>query len=211
MRRLHVVETLGCVQVICTDKTGTLTLGEMTVRRLVTRQSVFNITGEGYTTQGVILTDGTEADPKADEPLYDLLLALAACNDSRLDSRSGRTSFVGDPTEVALLVAAAKANLRPEDIDTWMPRLGSLPFTSDRKRMTVVRRRDGRPWAFVKAAPEVVIRQCSRIRTATGDEPLSAAGRATMLEASVLMASGALRVLAFAQAARIVFALDDRQ
>ncbi len=199
VRRLHAVETLGCVQVICTDKTGTLTLGEMTVRRLVTRQSVFNLTGEGYTTQGVILTDGTEADPKADEPLYDLLLALAACNDSRLDSRNGRTSFVGDPTEVALLVAAAKANLRLEDIDTRMPRLGSLPFTSDRKRMTVVRRRDGRPWAFVKGAPEVVIRQCSRIRTATGDEPLSAAGRATMLEASALMASGALRVLAFAQ------------
>ncbi len=199
VRRLHAVETLGCVQVICTDKTGTLTLGEMTVRRLVTRQSVFNITDEGYTAGGAILTDGTEADPKADASLYDLLLASAACNDSRLDSRNGRTSFVGDPTEAALLVAAAKANLRREDIDTRMPRLGSLPFTSDRKRMTIVRQRDGHPWAFVKGAPEVIIQQCSRIRTATGDEPLSTADRATMLEASAQMASDALRVLAFAQ------------
>ena len=199
VRRLHAVETLGCVQVICTDKTGTLTLGEMTVRRLVTRRSVFNITGEGYTTDGAILTDGTEADPRTDEPLYDLLLALAACNDSRLDSRNGRTSFVGDPTEAALLVAAAKAKLRLEDIDARMLRLGSLPFTSNRKRMTIVRRRDGHPWAFVKGAPEVVIQQCSRIRTAKGDEPLSAADRATMLEACAQMASDALRVLAFAQ------------
>jgi Ca2+-transporting ATPase len=124
---------------------------------------------------------------------------LAACNDSRLDSRNGRASFVGDPTEAALLVAAAKANLRLEDIDARMPRLGSLPFTSNRKRMTTVRRRDGHPWAFVKGAPEVVIQQCSRIRTATGDEPLSAADRATMLEACAQMASDALRVLAFAQ------------
>lgn len=199
VRHLHAVETLGCVQVICTDKTGTLTMGEMTVRRLVTMQGVFAITGEGYTTDGAILMDGAEAHPEAGEPLHELLLASAACNDSRLDSYSGRTSFVGDPTEAALLVAAAKANLRLGDIDTRMPRLGSVPFTSGRKRMTVVRRRDEHPWAFVKGAPEIVIQRCSRVRTAAGDEPLSDAGRATMLEASALMASDALRVLAFAQ------------
>jgi P-type Ca2+ transporter type 2C len=198
VRRLPAVETLGCVQVICTDKTGTLTVGEMTVRKLMASRTVFRVTGEGYSTEGAIVADGNEADAGSATILGELLLAAVACNDARLEQRDGRVSIIGDPTEGALLVAAAKKNVKFEEVDALMPRLGSVPFTSDRKRMTMIRRRDGHAWAFIKGAPEVIIERCSKIKGADGDQPLSADDRAGMLEASAAMAADALRVLAFA-------------
>jgi Ca2+-transporting ATPase len=198
VRRLPAVETLGCVQVICTDKTGTLTVGQMTVRKLMVGRTVFRVTGEGYSTEGAIVADGNEADAASATILGELLVAAVACNDARLEQRDGRVSIIGDPTEGALLVAAAKKNVSFETVDARMPRLGSVPFTSDRKRMTTIRRRDGHAWAFVKGAPEVIIERCSKIKGADGDEPLSADDRAGMLEASAAMAADALRVLAFA-------------
>jgi Ca2+-transporting ATPase len=199
VRRLPAVETLGCVQVICTDKTGTLTMGEMTVRRVITAESIFNVTGEGYSAAGAILADGAEVDARADPQLHELLLCGAACNDAHVDRRDGKFLVIGDPTEGALLIAASKGGISPDAIDAQMPRLAVLPFSSDRKRMTVVRRRDENPWAFVKGAPEVIIERCSRIRTQTGEREPDSADRAKMLEASALMANDALRVLAFAE------------
>jgi len=198
VRRLPAVETLGSVQVICTDKTGTLTVGEMTARRLVTCSGIFSVTGEGYSTGGAILTDASQADPSADPTLADLLIAAAACNDAQIAVRNGRTSIAGDPTEAALLVAAAKGGISREQIETEMPRLSAIPFTSDRKRMTMIRRRDENPWAFVKGAPELIIDRCTKIRTIETELEMSAADRARMQEASALMANDALRVLAFA-------------
>ena len=198
VRRLPAVETLGSVQVICTDKTGTLTVGEMTARRLVTASGIFNVTGEGYSTQGVILTNSTEVDTAADAVLTDLLIAAAACNDAQISVRDGQPSIAGDPTEIALLVVAAKGGMTREHIESEMPRLASVPFTSDRRRMTVIRRRDENPWAFVKGAPEAIIERCTKIRTAAGEAEMSAADRARMLEASAIMANDALRLLAFA-------------
>ncbi len=198
VRRLPAVETLGSVQVICTDKTGTLTVGEMTARRLVTASGIFNLTGEGYSTRGAILTDGTAVDADSDPVLSDLLIAAAACNDAQLAVRGGHTSIAGDPTEAALLVAAAKSGITRERVEAEMPRLASIPFTSDRKRMTVVRRRGGNAWAFVKGAPEMIIERCTRIRAVEGDAAMSAVDRARMLEAASLMANDALRVLALA-------------
>ncbi len=198
VRRLPAVETLGSVQVICTDKTGTLTVGEMTARQLVTAGAIFNLTGEGYSTQGAILADGTQADTARDSVLGDLLLAAAACNDAQIMVRDGKTSIAGDPTEAALLVAAAKGGVTREDVEAGMPRLAVVPFTSDRKRMTVIRRYRENPWAFVKGAPELIIERCTKIRTATGEIEMSAVDRARMLEAAALMANDALRVLALA-------------
>jgi Ca2+-transporting ATPase len=198
VRRLPAVETLGSVQVICTDKTGTLTVGEMTARRLVTRAGIFNVTGEGYSSQGAILVDAAEAEVAADPVLGDLLIAAVACNDAQISLVNGRTSIAGDPTEAALLVAAAKGGVSRERIESEMPRLTSIPFTSDRKRMTVIRWRDHNPWAFVKGAPEVIIERCTRVRTADGEMEMSAVDRARMLEAGALMANDALRVLALA-------------
>ncbi|HEV3114934.1 MAG TPA: cation-translocating P-type ATPase [Candidatus Binataceae bacterium] len=198
VRRLPTVETLGSVQVICTDKTGTLTVGEMTARRLVTASGIFNVTGEGYSTDGAILTDATEVDAAADATLADLLITAAACNDAQISLHDGHPSIAGDPTEVALLVAAAKGGVTRERIESGMPRLAVVPFTSDRRRMTVIRRRKENPWAFVKGAPEVIIERCTKIRTADGEAEMSAADHARMLEASAVMANDALRLLAFA-------------
>jgi P-type Ca2+ transporter type 2C len=199
VRRLPAVETLGCAQVICTDKTGTLTVGEMTARKLVTPERVFSVTGEGYSTAGAIFADGSEASPQEDPSLLELLRAAAACNDAELTEREGRPAIVGDPTEGALLVAAAKGGLTRGAIESEMPRLGTIPFDSDRKRMTVVRQRDGQAWAFVKGAPEVIAQRCSKVRMRAGGEPLGEAERARIDAACALMANDALRVLAFAE------------
>jgi P-type Ca2+ transporter type 2C len=198
IRRLHAVETLGCAQVICTDKTGTLTLGEMTARKVVTADQVFDVTGEGYSTAGAIFADGASLSA-ADPALDDLLRAAVACNDARLASQAGRPVAVGDPTEGALLVLAAKAGITRDRVEAQMRRVGAIAFTSERKRMTVVVKLNGRLMTYTKGAPEVVLARCSRIRTRDGVRPLGPEDRARMTEAIAMMASGALRVIACAQ------------
>lgn len=199
VRRLPAVETLGCAQVICSDKTGTLTVGEMTARKLVTNDRIFNVSGEGYATEGTFFADGTEYTVAADPLLSALLGAAAACNDAELIQRDQRPAVVGDPTEGALLVVAAKGGVTRESIEAEMPRLYTIPFDSDRKRMTVLRRRAGQPWAFAKGAPEVILDRCTHIRTERGVERLTESDRARMLQTSALMANEALRMLALAE------------
>jgi len=199
VRRLPAVETLGCAQVICSDKTGTLTVGAMTARKVVTSESIFAVSGEGYTTTGGFFADGVECSAAAEPLLVDLLRAAAACNDAEIRQQDNRPTAVGDPTEVALLVVAAKGGITREDIELEMPRLGTLPFDSDRKRMTVMRTRAGRSWAFVKGAPEVMLERCTRMRTTHEVTALTDSDRARMLQASALMAHDALRVLALAE------------
>ncbi|NOT55449.1 MAG: cation-translocating P-type ATPase [Deltaproteobacteria bacterium] len=199
VRRLPAVETLGCAQVICSDKTGTLTVGEMTARKLVTNSCLFSATGEGYMTEGAFFVDGVERTVVNDALLRELLYGAVACNDAELVQRDGRPVIVGDPTEGALLVAAAKGGLLRGHVESEIPRLYTLPFDSDRKRMTVIRRRNGQPWAFVKGAPEVILARCTHIRTDTGTAVLTDSDRARMLQANAMMASEALRVLAVAE------------
>jgi Ca2+-transporting ATPase len=198
VRRLPSVETLGCAQCICSDKTGTLTMGQMTARKLVTGEQIFTVSGEGYATTGAFFADGTEWRP-AEEPFLSDLLRAAACNDAELNQQDGRPMVVGDPTEGALLVVAAKGGVTREQIESEMPRLGIVPFDSDRKRMTVIRQRHGQPWVFAKGAPEVILARCTHIRTAKGVEVLRDSARARMLQANTLMANDALRILALAE------------
>jgi Ca2+-transporting ATPase len=198
VRRLHAVETLGCAQVICTDKTGTLTLGEMTVRKLITGDRVFDVTGEGYSTGGAIFADG-EAIADPDPALDALLRAAVACNDAHLSLRAGRPTIVGDPTEGALLILAAKAGITRERIETEMRRVGAIAFTSDRKQMTVILESRRGVVAYTKGAPEVVLAQCSRIKLRDRVKPLSPEDRARIIEANAMMANDALRVIACAQ------------
>ena len=199
VRRLPAVETLGCAQVICSDKTGTLTVGAMTARTIVTSEQMVSVSGEGYSTTGVFVANGVE-HTAADVPLlHELLRAAAACNDAEFDEQPTPPTAIGDPTEIALLVVAAKGGITREAIEVEMPRLGTVPFNSDRKCMTVIRQRDGRTWAFVKGAPEVIIERCVALRTATEVRALRASDRARMLQASARMAHEALRVLALAE------------
>jgi Ca2+-transporting ATPase len=199
VRRLPAVETLGCAQVICSDKTGTLTVGEMTARKLIASHCIYSISGEGYATEGTFFVDSAECTVAEDPLLSTLLCAAAACNDAELIQRDQRPSVVGDPTEGALLVVAAKGGVTREHLESELPRLHTIPFDSDRKRMTVLRRREGQPWAFVKGAPEVILTRCTHIHTERGVKRLTASDRARMTEASAFMANEALRVLAFAE------------
>src|SRR5215831_13187046 len=199
VRRLPAVETLGCAQVICSDKTGTLTHGAMTARTVVTSAGRFTVSGEGYATAGGFFADGVECTADEEPLLVDLLRAAAACNDAEIRQQDNHPTAVGDPTEVALLVVAAKGRITREGIESEMPRVGTLPFDSDRKRMTVMRTRAGRAWAFVKGAPEVMLERCSRMRTTREVKTLTDSDRARLLQASALMAHDALRVLALAE------------
>ncbi len=198
VRRLPSVETLGSTQVICTDKTGTLTVGAMTLRRLLTADGVFRVTGEGYATEGSILGEGEE-DAAARSDVQALLRAAAGCNDAELSAEAGKALVAGDPTEVALLVAAGKAAIRRETLEAEEPRLRTLPFDSDRKRMTVVRERQGAAHAYVKGAPEAILTRSTRVRTNAGDVPLDAPLRARLEQAIAQLAADALRVLALAE------------
>lgn len=198
VRHMAAVETLGCAEVICTDKTGTLTMGEMTARKLVTSESLYRITGGGYAPEGTFFVGNVESSPSENPELLALLRASAACNDAELTSNEGQLTVVGDLTEGALLVAAAKGNITRETIETEMPRLATIPFDSDRKRMTVIRRQGNSSWAYVKGAPEVILNRCTLIRTSEGVRPLTEGARSRLLQANTLLANDALRVLAVA-------------
>lgn len=199
VRHMAAVETLGCAEVICTDKTGTLTMGEMTARKLITSESLYRVTGEGYATEGAFFTGDMENLPAENPELLALLRASVACNDSELTSIDGRPAVVGDPTEGALLVVAAKGSIMREAIETEMPRLAAVPFDSDRKRMTVIRRHENNSWAYVKGAPEVILKRCTQIRTNQGVRELTESNRTRLLQANTLLAHDALRVLAVAE------------
>jgi len=209
VRHMASVETLGCAEVICTDKTGTLTMGEMTARKLITSDSLYRITGEGYGTEGAFFSGNVENLPSKSPELFALLYASAACNDAELTLIDGRSEVVGDPTEGALLVVAAKGGITRAAVETQMPRLAAVPFDSDRKRMTVIRNRENHPWAFVKGAPEVILSRCSLIRTDQGVRALTENDRSRLLQANALLAHDALRVLAVAERSLDNFSFEE--
>ncbi|TBR16653.1 MAG: cation-transporting P-type ATPase, partial [Chitinophagaceae bacterium] len=167
VRRLPAVETLGSVAVICTDKTGTLTENQMTVRVVTTPDHRFEVTGSGYAPDGRLLDDtGRTADPGADEALRWGLLAGAGCNDASLTTEHGAPAAVGDPTEAAMLVVARKAGLSP----TRLPRLDTLPFTSERGLMATLHADPAGPRRvlLVKGAAERVLELCGTEMAADG-------------------------------------------
>ena len=199
VRHLPSVETLGCVEVICTDKTGTLTMGEMTARKLITSEKLYRLSGEGYSTEGTFFVGNTETLSTDSPELFALLRASAACNDAELTIIDNQPRVIGDPTEGALLVAAAKGNITRESVEVEMPRIATVPFDSDRKRMTIIRLVDNHSWAFVKGAPEVILSRCTMIRTDQGVRELTESDRTRLLDANTLLAHDALRVLAIAE------------
>ncbi len=199
VRKLHAVETLGSANVICTDKTGTLTVGEMTVRALWTAGKTYAVTGEGYGAEGAIQDEGRALESVREGPLRELLTVFVGCNGASLAQQDGAWKVVGDPTEGALLAAGAKLGLDAADVEREMPRTAEIPFDSDRKRMTVVRRRtDGSSLALTKGAPDVLLGLCTRVRDATGVRAMTDEDRRTILAQNTAMAQRALRVLAAA-------------
>lgn len=196
VRTLPAVETLGSTTVICTDKTGTLTTGEMTARELYVADKIFHVTGEGYGTDGEILLEGKECDPAHAAPLLELAQVLMGSNNAHLSLENGRWKLVGDPTEGALLAAAHKAGARRDHFENSMPRHHEIPFDSDRKRRTVVRLMpNDRLRAFVNGAPDLMLKECAFVYTNTGPKPLTHLERERISGVIASMAERGLRVL----------------
>ncbi|HYG70129.1 MAG TPA: HAD-IC family P-type ATPase, partial [Anaeromyxobacteraceae bacterium] len=199
VRRLAAAETLGSTSVICSDKTGTLTKDQMTVRVVHVAGRTLAITGAGYDPQGELQLDG-KAVPSSAEA-RELLLAAALASDARLELTPGEGWRVrGDPTEGALLVAARKAGVDDKaELDRRFPRVDEVPFTSERKRMTTLHRMPAGTVACVKGAPEVVLPACSRLLGPDGERDLGAEEREALRGVVESMAREALRVLAVAR------------
>ncbi|MBF6356677.1 HAD-IC family P-type ATPase [Nocardia higoensis] len=199
IRRLPAVETLGSTTVICSDKTGTLTTNQMTVRALWTPQACYTVTGAGYDPEGAIHdAEGRIADLGSDRALEWTLLAGVGCNDAHLDRVDGRWSIVGDPTEAAMLVVARKAGPDLEDVCATRPRVGTVPFSSERQFMATlhVDEATGERVVLVKGAVERVLDRCAHLMDADGSHrPLD---RAAVLRATEELAAQGLRVLATA-------------
>ncbi len=166
IKKLSSVETLGSTTVICTDKTGTLTTNEMTVRELWTAGRAVAVGGNGYEPEGELSVAGSALSDDDRAAVRELLLAAALCNNSRLlppDAEKERWTVLGDPTEAALLVVAKKSGLDYEEELRRTPRRYELPFDSRRKMMTTIHRVDGGARAMVKGAPVEVLELCTKI------------------------------------------------
>ena len=197
IRSLPAVETLGSTTVICTDKTGTLTRGEMTVREIWTYRRI-EVTGSGYEPEGQFLEAGRPIDPKEDDIAL-LLRIVVLSNNAEVESANGGWRVLGDPTEGALIVAAKKAGLL-EEVKGSYSQVREHPFDSDKKRMTSIDRfRDEASLVVsMKGAPEVVSERCTYILGIEGVRPLTDEDRRSIRSASDEMAEKALRVLGVA-------------
>ncbi|MCX6561666.1 MAG: calcium-translocating P-type ATPase, SERCA-type [Candidatus Aminicenantes bacterium] len=199
IRKLPAVETLGCATVICSDKTGTLTKNEMTVRAVVTGRKTYQVTGAGYEPAGEFLLDGDRVDPAGEADLTAVLRGAVLCNGAELTVVEGRHRIVGDPTEGALLTCAAKAGLTKAGLEAESPFFEEIPFDSERKRMTILRRTGGGATAFVKGAPDVLLERCDSILENGSARPLGKADAAEILKANTALSEQALRVLGIAR------------
>lgn len=199
VRKLAAVETLGSTTVICTDKTGTLTVGEMTARALYVAGRGYEVTGEGYGPEGEVRFDGKKAEGEDAAPLLQLASLLLGCNNAHLVEEDGSWKAIGDPTEGALLAAGAKAGGDRKRIEEEFPKRHEFPFDSDRKRSAVIRAMPGGALrAFVNGAPGPLLERCTHLYTRQGVVPLAEAERKLILDETSAMAKQALRVLASA-------------
>ncbi|OIP39150.1 hypothetical protein AUJ95_05860 [Candidatus Desantisbacteria bacterium CG2_30_40_21] len=198
IRRLPSVETLGCVQIICSDKTGTLTQNEMTVTRIATLDKCIEISGVGYTPDGQFYQETVGIDPEQDDTLMLLLKTGVLCNNARLYKNEEGWRMVGDPTEGALIVAARKAGLTQEQLLNEYNLVEEFPFDSERKMMTVVYQdAESGKISFTKGAPDILLGLCKYIHTGDRVRELTEQDRAAILNANEIFASQALRVLGF--------------
>ncbi len=195
VRKLASAETLGSTTVICADKTGTLTKGEMTVRQLYAGQHKISVSGVGYEPKGEFYMSDDPVNPEQDSHLGLLLRIGSLCSNAHYNGQK----ITGDPTEGALVVAAAKAGMGKEALESQYPRIGEIPFSSERKRMTTLHTgNEGGVVAFMKGAPEVVLERCTYILEDGRVQELDEGRRRDILKTNEEMAAGALRVLGMA-------------
>ncbi len=196
IRRLSSAETLGSVTVICSDKTGTLTKGEMTVRKIFVDGKLINVSGVGYETKGEFFEKGKKVELNKDAKL--LLRIGTLCNNSKLEKTENKTEIFGDPTEVALVVSAEKAGIEQEKTKKLYPRIAEIPFTSERKMMTTVHEVDGEKYAYSKGAIEILLEKSSFILENGEVKKLDEEKKKEILRINEKLASQGLRILAMA-------------
>jgi len=201
IRRLPAVETLGSATVICSDKTGTLTKNEMTVRKIFVDEKLFEVTGKGYEKEGV-LKDGSKevATPVKNSSFSFMGLSSVLCNNAKLvkDVSGDSRDVAGDPTEGALLVLAEKIGFDLDDVREERERLDEVPFDSERKMMSTLHK-DRKGFVLLsKGAPEIVLKKCSKILIGGKERNITEEDRKKILDANREMANDALRVLGFA-------------
>ncbi|MDG6223156.1 MAG: cation-translocating P-type ATPase [Candidatus Bathyarchaeota archaeon] len=195
IRRLSSAETLGATDIICSDKTGTLTKGEMTVRKIYVNDKMVSVSGAGYEPKGDFLVNGNKIDATKETDLELLLRSSTLCANANYDG----TKVLGDTTEGAIIVAAAKAGMIKTELDSQYPRLQEIPFTSERKRMTTVHKTpDGKVVSYVKGAVEILLDRSVNVIKGGKVVKLTQTEKDQILKTNEEMANQALRVLAIA-------------
>jgi Ca2+-transporting ATPase len=214
IRKLPAVETLGSVTTICSDKTGTLTQNKMVVQAVEINKKSLSVTGEGYEPRGDFLDNSNKIESDEYPELQALLIACALCNDSNLQQEKDQWKILGDPTEGALLTLAAKAGIEKDQWSSRLPRVAEFPFSSERKRMSVICNvqhsalrgqldetglvQSESYLMFTKGSPELTLARCNRIHVGDRPVPLTEEQRQQILARNDQMASKGLRVLGFA-------------
>ena len=196
IRKLPSVETLGCATTICSDKTGTLTKNEMTIKKIYADGTTFSVTGAGYDPQGNFLINNRPVSPEQFPGLNRSLLCAVVCNGARLTKHNNMWIVTGDPTEGALLTVAAKAGKLKEEIENTFQIVDEIPFDSERKRMTVIVRHNQNLVSFIKGAPDIILNLCSFIEENNSIKHLDETGKKLILDITDSFAKQALRVLA---------------
>ena len=198
VNRMSIIETLGETTVICTDKTGTITKGEMTVKKIFEDNRLIDVSGTGYEGNGDFLINNQKIEIKKEKVLNDLVKCAVLCNDSRIE-RTGEDKIfhiTGTPTEASLLVMGAKADIYGEDID--FKRVEEIPFNSERKMMSILCKTDKGNFVYSKGALEILLKHCKFIQRNDGVFTLTEKDRKKILEYNKDMTSNCLRTLAFA-------------
>ncbi|MCR8473107.1 MAG: cation-translocating P-type ATPase [Candidatus Korarchaeota archaeon] len=193
VKYLLAAETLGSVTVICSDKTGTITTGDMTVKKIYVYDKMYDVSGVGYNLDGKILFEEREVNLEENKLLSKLLMAGVLCTNV-----AHEREFIGDPTELAIVVAGAKAGILKSGLEAHYRRIREIPFSSERKRMTTVNIVDGKPYALSKGAPEIILDRCVGIETENGILSLSDEIKQKILSIVNNLASDGYRVLAVA-------------
>ncbi len=198
VNRMSIIETLGETTVICADKTGTVTKGEMTVKTIFSNNKFYKVTGSGYVGRGSFIHRGEEVDPHRDENLSFLLKAAAIANNAHIQ-RTGQDAeyrILGTPTEGALLIVAAKAGVFPEGLN--VKRLHEVPFSSERKMMSCLVEIDGRRLVFAAGAPEILLERCAKEKVGGEEKKLTKGRKDEIIAVNQKLNSQTLRTLMLA-------------
>ena len=198
IRKLPSAETLGSVSFICSDKTGTITHNEMTVRHLWIYDGALSVSGSGYSPKGTFTQQSKIIDPSKSRVLSMLLKIGLLCNNTKMQHEHGQSSAIGDPTEAALIVSAQKAGFDDAELAQKYPRYGEIEFTSERKVMTTLHKVGSQHLALTKGAVDVLLKRCTSVLVEGRTERLTATHKDAILRANDAFGQNALRVLAFA-------------